>query len=148
MTKNAIAHYRQFDRKVQPVKEHLYGVSSWSGKSASKIDLPSVGQLLGLLHDLGKYSAAFQKYILSAIGMLNPDVDDEYVDFAGLKGKIDHSTAGAQWIWNRFHHYGAQGQLAGRILAICLASHHGGLIDCLRPLKEFLCQFFVPEQHL
>ena len=133
MRKNAIAHYRQFDGIVQPVKEHLYGVSSWSGKLASKIDLLYVGQLLGLLHDLGKYSTAFQKYILSAIGMLNPDIDDEYVDVAGLKGKIDHSTAGAQWIWNRFHYYGVQGKLAGRILAICLASHHGGLIDCLRP---------------
>jgi CRISPR-associated endonuclease/helicase Cas3 len=128
-----IAHHREADQKVQSILDHLEMVSEISGCFADKINMTEAGALLGLLHDLGKYSHNFQQYIRSATGMLNPDVDDEYVDVAGLKGKIDHSTAGAQWIWNRFHHYGVQGKLAGRMLAVCLASHHGGLIDCLRP---------------
>lgn len=51
----------------------------------------------------------------------------------GLKGKIDHSTAGAQWINASLKNYGplGQGELCGQILAQCLASHHGGLRDCL-----------------
>lgn len=51
----------------------------------------------------------------------------------GLKGKIDHSTAGAQWVNASLKNYGplGQGELCGQILAQCLASHHGGLRDCL-----------------
>ena len=54
---------------------------------------------LGLLHDLGKYSREFQQYLRSAVGLLEQDKDDEYVDPTSKKGKVDHSTAGAQTIW-------------------------------------------------
>ena len=134
ITSLAIAHFRKEDQQEQNLSAHLRNVALISRNFSTKIGLAETGELLGLLHDLGKYSNRFQQYIRSATGMLNPDIDDEYVDFAGLKGKIDHSTAGAQWIWNRFHYYGVQGQLVGRILAICLASHHGGLIDRKRKL--------------
>jgi hypothetical protein len=38
-------------------------------------------------------------YLKSAVGLLNQDEDEDYVDAARLKGRIDHSTAGAQLIW-------------------------------------------------
>ncbi|MCI5211740.1 MAG: CRISPR-associated endonuclease Cas3'', partial [Candidatus Electrothrix sp. ATG2] len=129
---NHIAHCREDDQTEQSVLEHLQEVSAICGKLAQKINTPEAGQLLGLLHDLGKYSSDFQNYIKSATDILNPDIDDEYVDSKALKGKIDHSTAGAQWIWQRFNEYGPQGKLVGQILAVCLASHHGGLLDCLK----------------
>jgi CRISPR-associated endonuclease/helicase Cas3 len=132
MNDSYIAHYREFDGKVQTVREHLLEVSAICSQLTGKLDLPEVGSLLGLLHDLGKYSHNFQSYIRSATELLNPDIDDEYIDARGLKGKIDHSTAGAQWIWKKFGCLGLQGGLIGQILAVCLASHHGGLIDCLR----------------
>lgn len=131
-----IAHRRESDQTEQSVREHLEDVSLISRCLAEKIGVPDIGELLGLLHDLGKYSQKFQEYIKSATGMLNPDIDDEYVDAAALRGKIDHSSAGAQWIWENFRRYGPQGELAGQVLALCLASHHGGLIDCLKPEGE------------
>ncbi|MCI5223808.1 MAG: CRISPR-associated endonuclease Cas3'', partial [Candidatus Electrothrix sp. AR4] len=127
-----IAHRRDTDQTEQSVLEHLQETSAICGTLARKIDMSEAGHLLGLLHDFGKYSKDFQTYIQSATGMLNPDIDDAYVDSKALKGKIDHSTAGAQWIWQRFKTYGPQGKLVGQILAVCLASHHGGLLDCLR----------------
>ena len=127
-----IAHRRESDNEVQTVSQHLEEVSTICGHLTDKLDLPEVGRLLGLLHDLGKYSHDFQTYIKSATDLLNPDIDDEYVDAKGLKGRIDHSTAGAQWAWQRFSMHGEQGKLAGQILAVCLAAHHGGLLDCLR----------------
>lgn len=126
-----IAHFRKLDESEQLLTEHLENVAKISSKLASKIDLQDAGEILGLLHDLGKNSKKFQQYIRSATGFLNPDIDDEYVDFVNLKGKIDHSTAGAQWIWQRFRYFGPQGRIIGKILAVCLASHHGGMLDCL-----------------
>ena len=130
---NFIAHRRKCDNKDQTVQEHLIEVSLICRRLAEKVVAPDAGELLGLLHDFGKYSQQFQIYLQSATGMLNPDVDDEFVDFEVLKGKIDHSSAGAQWVWEKFRQYGPQGGLVGQILALCLASHHSGLIDCLKP---------------
>ncbi|OPL17006.1 MAG: CRISPR-associated protein [delta proteobacterium ML8_D] len=132
-TSNFIAHRRKCDNKGQSVQEHLIGASLICRRLAEKVVAPDAGELLGLLHDFGKYSQQFQIYLQSATGMLNPDIDDEFVDFEALKGKIDHSSAGAQWVWEKFRQYGLQGRLVGQILALCLASHHSGLIDCLKP---------------
>ena len=128
-----VAHRRASDQTIQSVKDHLENVSLITRCYAKKIGVPEAGELLGLLHDFGKYSQAFQAYIQSATGMLDPDRDDNFVDAKALKGQIDHSTAGAQWIWEYFGRYGQQGEVVGQILALCLASHHSGLIDCLKP---------------
>jgi CRISPR-associated endonuclease/helicase Cas3 len=74
------------------------GASLFAKKFAGKVGLDLMGELLGLLHDLGKYGFKYQCYIKSAVGLLHPD-DKDYVDAKKYKGKIDHSTAGAQWIW-------------------------------------------------
>jgi CRISPR-associated endonuclease/helicase Cas3 len=118
--------------KVQSVRRHLNEVSHICRQLTGKLGLPEVGQLLGLLHDFGKYGHNFQIYIKSATALLNPDIDDEYVDSESLRGTIDHSTAGAQWLWQTLSKYGEQKKLVGQILAVCLASHHGGLFDCLQ----------------
>lgn len=127
-----IAHQRQSDGKIQTLDQHLFETASIAARLTGKIGLPEVGEILGLLHDFGKHSSQFQSYIGSATGRIDPDADG-YVDATALRGQIDHSTAGAQWIWQRFSRYGKQGELCGQILAICLASHHSGLIDVLRP---------------
>jgi len=129
--KHFIAHHRKSDDKEQSLAEHLTGVASKSGSAASKIRLDGPGEIIGLLHDLGKYSEAFRNYLKSAVGLLHQDVDEEYVDAKGLKGKIDHSSAGAQLLWQTLSQRGPEGQFVSQILALCVASHHSGLIDCL-----------------
>lgn len=124
-----IAHPRE-DGNHQTVEEHLLGVAEKAKSRAGKIGLGVQGELIGLLHDLGKYSKEFQDYLRSAVDLINPDEDD-YVDAKKLKGKVDHSTAGAQWVWQTLSEQGPLGQIVGQILALCIASHHSGLIDCL-----------------
>lgn len=126
-----IAHHRKSDDATQTVEQHLQGVANLACRYAQKLGLESQGELIGLLHDLGKYSDAFQTYIKSAVGLLNQDEDEEFVNAAGLKGKVDHSTAGAQMIWQELSKQGQFGQIVGQILSLCIASHHSGLIDCL-----------------
>jgi len=135
-----IAHKRDSDGEVQSLAAHLLEVGSLAKSFSVKIGLEEQGELLGLLHDLGKYSGEFQTYLRSAVGLINPDEDD-YVDARGLKGKVDHSTAGAQLVWEELSKQGDLGRIAGQLLALCIASHHSGLIDCLssdtsRPVED------------
>ena len=68
-----IAHYRPYDQTPQWVSDHLCETAELCARFTEKIGLPISGRLLGLLHDLGKYSDAFQKFIHDATG-LNGDL--------------------------------------------------------------------------
>lgn len=132
-----VAHVRKADRSVQTVSEHLCGVAAKCGGLSKKAGLTKAGEIQGLMHDFGKYSLQFKNYISSATELLNPDIDDEWVDFKGLKGRIDHSTAGAQWVYQTLKNlrdggqYDKKDELCAQMLALCIASHHSGLIDCI-----------------
>lgn len=128
----AIAHWRASDQTPQYLANHLLNVSAFSRCFGKKIRLEVAGELIGLLHDLGKYSNDFRCYIHSALDLINPDEDD-YVDAGALRGKVDHSSAGAQFIWQTLSKRGERESLIGQLLALCIASHHSGLIDCLDP---------------
>lgn len=125
-----IAHWRSSDNQEQLLEAHLAGVARLSRAFAGKIGLQDAGELIGALHDLGKYSKEFQDYLRSAVGLLDVDADD-YVDAKGLKGKVDHSTAGAQYIWTKLADKGPKERIGAQVLALCIASHHSGLIDCI-----------------
>lgn len=125
------AHHRASDGNWQSLANHLTGVATLAKGFAAKVGLGQVGELLGLLHDLGKYSHAFQRYLKSALGALNQDEDEDWVDAASLKGKVDHSTAGAQMAWHALSDKGPTSLAAAQIIALCVASHHSGLIDCI-----------------
>lgn len=126
-----VAHYRASDGEWQPLHAHLEGVAALAGSFASKLNLEHAGELIGLLHDLGKYSHAFRSYLLSALGQINQDEDEDWVDSDSLKGKIDHSSAGAQFVWQALGSKGQNEQILAQLLALCIASHHSGLIDCI-----------------
>ncbi len=127
-----VAHKRKSDGVIQHLDTHLLETGDIAGQLAAKVGLSKVGKLLGLLHDFGKYSSEFQKYIKSATAELDQD-DEEYVDAELLRGKIDHSTAGAQFVFSKLRSIGGrgQGELLGQLMAVCIASHHSGLIDTL-----------------
>ena len=100
-----LAHVRKSDEAIQRLDTHLSEVGELSAKFSAKVDLPEAGQLLGILHDFRKYSQAFQNYLNSAEGRIDPDADD-YVDARSLKGKIDHSSAGAQHVFQLLRNFG------------------------------------------
>ena len=133
MNLNYIAHVRKSDGQPQSLQTHLIETAEIAKLLAAKLDLDQAGELLGLMHDFGKYSRKFQKYIHDETGLFNPDLDDEESTPNG--SKVDHSTAGAQWVYRELRKFGAAqgiGELFGQMLGLCIASHHGeGLIDCL-----------------
>lgn len=137
-----IAHVRASDSSEQSLYAHLTGTAEIAKTLATKIGLPLSGELIGLVHDLGKYSQAFQTYIRDSVQFDNyKDLgldEDEEADIL-LKGKpkrgsVDHSTAGAIFLYNKFKdrpkkNSSAQGALLADILFICVASHHSGLVN-------------------
>lgn len=125
-----LAHWRQVAPQVHAVGQHLADVGDICASLSVKIGATRAGELMGLLHDLGKYSREFQDYIQSALGLRSCDEDD-YVDADGQRGKVDHSSAGAQFIWHALSSKGALESNIAQMLALCVASHHSGLIDCL-----------------
>lgn len=135
MKKEFVAHIRKKDKTPQSLEEHLKAVSNRAGEFASKIDMKETGEVLGLLHDFGKASEKFQRYILSGEGFIDPDAE-EYLDPVAHKGKIDHTTAGAQVVYENLWNKGQKEKIAAQVLALCIASHHSGLIDCLKPDGE------------
>jgi len=104
----------------QKLEEHLEEVAHLASHFSSKVVLPSIGKLEGFLHDFGKYSSDFQSHITSR----NNDI-------------VDHSTAGAQIVWETLKDTSPPiSRLIAQVIALCIASHHGGLLDCLAPDGE------------
>jgi len=115
------------DGRSQLLRDHLVSVSGAARRAAEKIGIGAAGGMIGLLHDLGKYSGDFQRYLRQ----IPPDQDTEQQQLK--RGSVDHSTAGAQRIWRGFREKGRLEAVVGEILSICVASHHSGLIDCVTP---------------
>lgn len=133
---DAIAHYRSWDGAIHLLQTHLLGTGGRCRAFTGRVNLELAGELMGLLHDLGKYHREFQAYLRSASGLLNQDEDADFVDAAGLKGRIDHSTAGAQVVWRELSPKGNLEKALAQVLALCMASHHSGLIDSLGAADE------------
>ena len=113
-----LAHVRQQGETfiVHDLRDHLQEVGRLAGESAQPFGGADWAQAAGVWHDLGKYSAEFQRRIRSASGF------DPEAHLEGPAGRVDHSTAGAQYAIERFG-------LVGRILAYLIAGHHAGLPD-------------------
>jgi CRISPR-associated endonuclease/helicase Cas3 len=128
-----IAHRRERDGEEQSLITHLIEASQLAENFAAKVGLPEIGKIMGLLHDFGKASDKFQGYLRSKQGLISPD-EDGYVD--AQRGEVDHSTAGAQLIYRKLSSRGREGRFLAQFLALAIASHHSGLINCLKPSGE------------
>ncbi|MBV6467677.1 MAG: hypothetical protein PGMFKBFP_03046 [Anaerolineales bacterium] len=125
-----IAHIRKKDEKKQLLRTHLCEASQLAEGFAARIGLPEIGKIMGLLHDFGKASKEYQDYLRTREGLINPD-EDNYSK--AKRGEVDHSTAGAQLIYEKLASRGTEGKILAQFLALAIASHHSGLIDCLKP---------------
>ncbi len=111
----AYAHSRNAQGRRQDLEEHIRAVAALAERFASDFNAGSLGRLLGLCHDIGKYDPAWQAYLLASE--------------AGTSKRghgPDHKGAGA-------HLASAQLSLA----ALLVQGHHGGL-RCQDDVKQWL----------
>ena len=95
-----LAHISDDKLREQTIREHLEGVAKLSAEFAASFDSEEWGYGCGLIHDIGKYSAEFQKRLHGG-------------------AKVDHATAGAQELYRN----------KNIMQAYCVAGHHSGLPD-------------------
>lgn len=95
-----LAHISDDKLREQTIREHLEGVAKLSAEFAASFDSEEWGYGCGLVHDIGKYSAEFQKRLRGG-------------------AKVDHATAGAQELYRN----------KNVMQAYCVAGHHSGLPD-------------------
>lgn len=99
-----IAHKRA-DGTEQSILSHLNGTADYAERFASAFGESDCAKAIALAHDIGKYSADFQKRI------------------RGANIEVDHSTAGARILADN------QNSPLGLLEAYCVMGHHGGLPD-------------------
>ncbi|PWR24356.1 CRISPR-associated helicase Cas3' [Zavarzinia aquatilis] len=101
------AHSREGQDKAlwEPLADHLRRTALLGARFARAFGLDDLGHAIGLLHDIGKYAAAFQRRI------------------EGAAISVDHATPGA---WAARRVFGAE---VGVLLAYGIAGHHAGLPD-------------------
>ncbi len=132
-----IAHIRE-DGTKQSVKDHLENTSSLCGQFSSKIGCESIGKMIGLLHDQGKYTEFFEKYILQS--------------YEGNRSqqKKNHSSAGAQHIINLTDNsLNPIEMMATKFIAETICCHHSGLCDNLTPYgKDSYTLRVYPETNI
>lgn len=91
-------------KPAQLLIDHLRNVSLLANEYAIPFAGDAWASISGLVHDIGKYQASFQKRL------------------SGSNIHVEHATAGAQICLNQ---YGKP----GRIIAAAIIGHHGGLPD-------------------
>lgn len=95
-------------RDWQVLEAHLKQVAALAAEMAVPLGLEKAVYLAGLFHDLGKYTAAFQKRL------------------TGANISVDHSTAGA---WQILQAVGAEDRHMAELIAYAILGHHAGLPD-------------------
>lgn len=126
MEKYFVAHYNQEEKKIQTVEEHLQNTSKICGYITAKIGCKNLGMAVGLLHDLGKYSIAFNHYIQSRTGLIDNSDKEDYFN-GNSTAKMDHASAGAIIIRKLLK----DKLFASFIGSFVIKCHHGGLRDVL-----------------
>ncbi|MCF7847864.1 MAG: CRISPR-associated helicase Cas3' [Kiritimatiellales bacterium] len=112
---NYYAHSKENEppENWQPLEEHLNAVSERSAEFAKPFGGEQWARLSGLWHDLGKGTLPWQAFLRRANGIV-----DEFAAF--YEGHPTHAAVGAQLLYD----YSKE---AGKLLAYCIAGHHGGL---------------------
>ena len=120
--KQYFAHIRRDGSKEQPMGAHLLRVGNLMKEDAARIGLSSLAYLIGVLHDLGKCSKDFADYL---------DWCHKHPEDNSQKGTVDHSSAGGQFLMQRYGRRGDSALLTVHIAALVIFSHHTGLMNYL-----------------
>ncbi|RYG71694.1 CRISPR-associated helicase Cas3' [Lentibacillus lipolyticus] len=117
-----LAHIRGSDFAEQSVQTHLENVSFIARQYGNMVGLGAHAELAGLLHDMGKFTQHFTTYLKNAV--LEGEI---------AKEKIDHSTAGAKYLYDHYYNQTALRNYVVETVGMAILSHHSGLQNFVQP---------------
>ena len=96
----------------QTVREHCRKAAEYAAQALEPAALSSGGYLAALVHDAGKYTARFQRYLLQG---------------EGVRGSVNHTFAGVRLLLERYFDEDAEdfSAVVSEILALASGGHHG-----------------------
>lgn len=100
----------------QTLLQHLQGTAKRAGACLADIGLEKAAFLAGLLHDLGKYTMAFQQYL---------EEGDQ-----SKRGSVIHTFQGCRYLLERSDPKNPTSVYTAELLAFAVGAHHG-LFDCI-----------------
>jgi len=104
-----------YARENQELHDHLTGTADVARDFATVFGCGNTAYWAGLLHDLGKYTHAFQDYLKRSIR--GDDV---------TRGEVIHALQGAKFVDEKIKDH-----LIADIIVNVIATHHGGLFDSI-----------------
>lgn len=106
-------------RDGQSLLSHITETAELAYSFAAQFGLGEIARTIGLLHDVGKYSDEFQRYLRDSI-----------IGKRVRRGEVQHAWVGAFEAIKKFEDERGLEGLAD-IIANIVASHHGGLSDMI-----------------
>ncbi|MBP1971649.1 CRISPR-associated endonuclease/helicase Cas3 [Virgibacillus natechei] len=116
-----LAHIRQNDFAEQSVQTHIEEVAFLARQYGEFTNLGAHSELAGFLHDMGKFTQHFTTYLKKAV-----------IEKNVAKKKIDHSTAGAKYLYNNYYGKDNLQNYVVETIGMAILSHHSGLQNFLQ----------------
>lgn len=116
------------DGREQPTRQHLRECAEYAYNIGKKFAASEICRMTALLHDMGKLSSGFVEYLKH--NYINEKSGSKLIG----KGSVIHSTQGAKFLYESQSNINDLiAALACEISAICIANHHGSLMDGISP---------------
>lgn len=119
------------DGREQLTVDHLKETAAYASILGRKFNSSAMVRTASFFHDTGKFSDEFVQYLRLSVQSRKDGGN------ALRRGSVIHATQGAKYIFKA----GLSEKellLAAEIIAICIAGHHGGLMDSISPQGETL----------
>jgi len=113
------AHINEKGEK-QTLEQHLIETAERAKRKGEKFNLSNLLFLIGLLHDLGKYTTEFQSYLHKAFDDPN----------SVKRGEVNHSSAGGKLIFEKYYNTNQIQKITAQLITMVIFSHHG-IYDCI-----------------
>lgn len=119
------------DGREQPTRQHLQESAEYAYNIGKKFAVSEICRTTALFHDMGKVSSEFVEYLKDSY--MKRKLGNKLYG----KGSVVHSTQGAKFLYeSQSSGNNLIAALAREISAICIANHHGSLMDGISPCGD------------
>lgn len=119
------------DGREQLTNRHLQECAEYACYIGKKFAASEICRMSALFHDMGKLSSEFIVYLKQN------HMNEQLGKKPEGRGSVIHTTQGAKFLYeSNLNVYDMINSLVCEISAICIANHHGGLMDGISPCGD------------